>query len=77
VPIHIIYRACDLVQEVGLALGEAKSILGQLQQTLVREQLEHYLTDRTSDPVLVAAIHKWFDAQVSDHGKDAIEGRRQ
>jgi len=32
---------------------------------------------RTSDPVLVAAVHQWFDAQVSDHGKDAMEGHRQ
>jgi hypothetical protein len=32
------------------------------------------LAYRTSDPALVAAIHKWFDAQVSDHGKDAREG---
>jgi hypothetical protein len=22
----------------------------------------------------VAALHKWFDAQVSDHGKDAMKG---
>lgn len=35
------------------------------------------LAYRTSDPVLVAAIHKWFDAQVSDHGKDAMEGHRK
>ncbi|RUP25752.1 MAG: aspartate carbamoyltransferase [Curvibacter sp.] len=32
------------------------------------------LSFKTADPVLVAAIHKWFDAQVSDHGKDAMEG---
>lgn len=30
---------------------------------------------RTSDPTLVAAIHTWFDAQVSDHGADALDGR--
>ncbi|MDB5754562.1 MAG: aspartate carbamoyltransferase [Massilia sp.] len=30
---------------------------------------------RTSDPVMVAALHKWFDAQLSDHGSDAREGR--
>lgn len=28
---------------------------------------------RTSDPTLVAAIHTWFDAQVSDHGADALD----
>ena len=32
------------------------------------------LSYRTSDPKLVVALHKWFDAQVSDHGKDAMEG---
>jgi hypothetical protein len=28
----------------------------------------------TSQANLVAALHKWFGAQVSDHGKDATEG---
>lgn len=28
----------------------------------------------TSDASLVSALHKWFDAQLSDHGKDAMEG---
>ena len=23
---------------------------------------------------LVAALHQWFDAQLSDHGKDAVQG---
>ena len=32
------------------------------------------LTYKTSEARLVAALHKWFDAQLSDHGKDAIEG---
>lgn len=26
------------------------------------------------DPALIAALHQWFDAQLSDHGKDAMEG---
>lgn len=26
------------------------------------------------NPELVAALHKWFDAQVSDHGNHAMEG---
>lgn len=30
------------------------------------------LAFRTSDPVLIDAIHRWFDAQVDDHGKDAV-----
>lgn len=32
------------------------------------------LTYETSDAKIVAALHKWFDAQLSDHGKDAMEG---
>jgi len=29
---------------------------------------------RTGDPTLVAALHEWFDAQLSDHGADAMAG---
>jgi len=29
---------------------------------------------RTSDPKLVAALHRWFTAQVSDHGAHAMSG---
>lgn len=29
---------------------------------------------KTSDPALIAALHQWFDTQLSDHGKDAMEG---
>lgn len=32
------------------------------------------LTYKTSDSKMVSALHKWFDAQLSDHGKDAMEG---
>lgn len=32
------------------------------------------LTYQTADASLVAALHKWFDAQLADHGKDAVEG---
>jgi hypothetical protein len=32
------------------------------------------LTYKTTDAKLVAALHHWFDAQLSDHGKDAMEG---
>jgi hypothetical protein len=32
------------------------------------------LTYRTTDVKLVAALHQWFDAQVSDHGADAMAG---
>ena len=32
------------------------------------------LTYRTSEPTLVQALHQWFDAQLSDHGVDAMAG---
>ncbi len=32
------------------------------------------LTYRTADARLVAALHQWFDAQVADHGADAMAG---
>lgn len=32
------------------------------------------LAYRSSDPKMIAALHKWFDAQLSDHGADAMEG---
>lgn len=34
------------------------------------------LSYRTPDPITVAALHKWFDAQLSDHGADAMEGHQ-
>jgi hypothetical protein len=33
------------------------------------------LTYTTTDAALVAALHQWFDAQLSDHGKDAVDGQ--
>jgi hypothetical protein len=35
------------------------------------------LTYRTADAKLVAALHQWFDAQLSDHGADAMAGHMQ
>lgn len=32
------------------------------------------LTYQIADPKLVDALHRWFDAQLSDHGKDAMQG---
>ncbi len=32
------------------------------------------VTYETSAPELVAALHSWFDAQLSDHGADAMAG---
>lgn len=28
----------------------------------------------SDDPTLIAAIHRWFDAQLADHGPDAMPG---
>ncbi|MDM0053785.1 hypothetical protein [Variovorax sp. J22R115] len=44
-PIHTSDRPCAQVQDVGLAFEDAKTILAQLQQALVRAQLERYLID--------------------------------
>jgi hypothetical protein len=33
------------------------------------------LTYRTPDAKLVAALHRWFEAQLSDHGADAMAGQ--
>ena len=35
------------------------------------------LTYKTLNASLVAAMHQWFDAQLSDHGKDAMESHAQ
>ena len=35
------------------------------------------ITYRTTDATLLAAIHAWFDAQISDHGVDAVQGHEQ
>lgn len=34
------------------------------------------LTYKTSAPDLVMALHKWFDAQLADHGADAKRGHQ-
>jgi hypothetical protein len=31
---------------------------------------------KTADATMVAALHKWFDAQLSDHGSDTMEGHQ-
>jgi hypothetical protein len=30
----------------------------------------------TSNPALVPVLHRWFDAQLADHGADAMEGHQ-
>jgi hypothetical protein len=57
----------------GLAdLKTAKS--GQISIDYKDVQGGGQLTYNTADASLVTALHKWFDAQLSDHGKDAKEG---
>lgn len=35
------------------------------------------LSYRTADAQLVSTLHTWFDAQLSDHGPDAMPGHQQ
>jgi hypothetical protein len=32
------------------------------------------ITDSSTDPASVAAIHPWFDARLADHGPDGMPG---
>ena len=55
-------RACDQVQDVGLTVAEAKVILGQIQQTLVREATRALSGQAQGLPALWAA---WNDQGLS------------
>lgn len=54
------------------ALKEAKP--GQIDITYRQVTSGAELRYRTADSALVAALHQWFDAQLSDHGQDAQAG---
>jgi hypothetical protein len=54
------------------ALKEAKP--GQMDIAYKEVNGGAELLYKTPDSELVAALHQWFDAQLSDHGKDAMEG---
>ena len=61
--------------------GAAMPGLAELSQAGGAIEIEYSeLTDgaairySTEDPALVAALHRWFDAQVSDHGQHANHG---
>ena len=62
--------------------GEAMPGLAELKQAKPGEITVHYrelhngaqIRYATSNPALVPALHRWFDAQLSDHGADAHEG---
>ena len=47
---------------------------GQIQITYRDVKGGANLTYKTSAPHLVKALHDWFDAQLSDHGADAMNG---
>ncbi|WP_020483013.1 hypothetical protein [Methylomonas sp. MK1] len=46
---------------------------GQLQIDYVAEAAGASLSFRSSDPQLIQAVHDWFDAQLHDHGHDAMD----
>jgi hypothetical protein len=62
--------------------GEDMPGLAQLKQARPGEISIHYrdlpngaqIRYATSNPALVPVLHQWFDAQLDDHGTDAIEG---
>jgi hypothetical protein len=65
--------------------GEGMPGLAQLKQARPGEISIHYrdlpngaqLRYATSNPALVPVLHQWFDAQLADHGDDAMEGHEQ
>ena len=48
IPLETIDRACDVVEDVGLRLQEAKAVLGRLQEEVVRNQLARHLETHRS-----------------------------
>ena len=46
IPIHTIERPCERVEDIGLHVGEAKALLGTLQNHVVRSQLAQLLDSR-------------------------------
>jgi hypothetical protein len=46
---------------------------GSLQIVYAAESAGASLTFRSSDAGLIQAVHEWFDAQLHDHGGDAME----
>lgn len=47
---------------------------GQISITYKDIQGGGELTYHSDDPKLVSSLHVWFDAQLSDHGADAMDG---
>jgi hypothetical protein len=65
--------------------GEQMPGLADLKQARPGEISIHYrdlpngaqIRYATSNPALVPVLHQWFDAQLADHGADAMEGHEQ
>lgn len=49
---------------------------GQISITYMNVPGGAELTYKTSNVKLVTALHAWFDAQLADHGTDAMEGHQ-
>lgn len=45
---------------------------GHIRIDVLEHPLGGQIDFRTGDPVLITALHSWFDAQLSDHGSDAV-----
>jgi hypothetical protein len=56
------------------ALQESKP--GDVKIAYVEVPAGAQLTFRATKPALIAALHSWFDAQISDHGHDAMVGHQ-
>jgi hypothetical protein len=68
-------RCCQPDSVLFYCLAELKNSLpGQIAIDYKDVEGGGQLTFMTADASLVAALHQWFDAQLSDHGADAIEG---
>ncbi|RUW60688.1 aspartate carbamoyltransferase [Mesorhizobium sp. M7A.F.Ca.US.008.03.1.1] len=53
-------------------LAELRAGAGRIGVTFATIPAGAHLRFTASDPALVAALHRWFEAQVRDHGADAM-----
>ncbi len=55
-------------------LAELRTGAGQIEVQYRDLPAGGQITYTTDDPALIRAIHRWFDAQLSDHGEHAMPG---
>lgn len=55
-------------------LAELRASPGKLSITYREVAAGAELEYRSGDPGIVATLHRWFDAQLADHGADAMAG---